>query len=206
MTDKDNMPFSFWGTAKRTIKGWCLSAGVDGDSSDLNVVGIDLRADCGSTALQVTGSATNAADAVEVQVGTVKVSQKVDALGGSWTLVPRYNVVSNKGDLMVAYGFEDTVVTVDTNLNKSKVTVRRNIGDNNQVAPSISTAGDVELEYRRAVLTGTVTTKVNADTVGVSWQDGPWQANVKAPLDGGLDGLRDGAQFSFRRLVDVPTF
>ncbi len=202
MADADSLPFNFWGKAKRSIAGWNLSARVDGDSSDMNSIDLDLRADSGSTALQVTGNAN--AENVDVQVGSVKLSQKIDALGGSWVLSPRYNVQANKGDVTVAYGFQDTVVSIDANLDKQKVTIRQNIGDMNQVAPSISTDGKVELEYRRNVLTGTVTTTVKPNEfVGVQWRDGPWQANMKAPLDGGLGGLKDGVQVNIRRIVDV---
>jgi hypothetical protein len=202
VADKDSLPFNFWGKAKRSIAGWNLSARVDGDSSDMNSIDLDLRADSGSTALQVTGNAN--AENVDVQVGSVKLSQKIDALGGSWVLSPRYNVQAKKGDVTVAYGFQDTIVSIDANLDKQKVTIRQNIGDANQVAPSVSTDGKVELEYRRNVLTGTVTTTVKPNEfVGVQWNDGPWQANVKAPLDGGFGSLKDGVQFNIRRIVDV---
>jgi hypothetical protein len=202
VADKDSLPFNFWGKAKRRIAGWNLSARVDGDSSDMNSIDIDLRADSGSTALQVTGNAN--AENVDVQVGSVKLSQKIDALGGSWVLSPRYNVQAKKGDVTVAYGFQDTIVSIDANLDKQKVTIRQNIGGANQVAPSVSTDGKVELEYRRNVLTGTVTTTVKPNEfVGVVWKDGPWQANMKAPLDGGLAGLKDGVQMNIRRIVDV---
>jgi hypothetical protein len=202
VADKEALPFNFWGKAKRSIVGWNLSARVDGDSSDLNSIDLDLRADSGSTALQVTGNAN--AENVDVQIGSVKLSQKIDALGGSWVLSPRYNVQAKRGDVTVAYGFQDTIVSIDANLDKQKVTIRQNIGDATQVAPSISTDGKVELEYRRNVLTGTVTTTVKPnESVGVQWKDGPWQANMKAPLDGGLAGLKDGVQMNIRRIVDV---
>jgi hypothetical protein len=202
VADKDSLPFNFWGKAKRSIAGWNLSARVDGDSSDMNSLDLDLRADSGSTALQVTGNAN--AENIDVQVGSLKVSQKIDALGGSWVVSPRYNVQAKKADVTVAYGFQDTVVSIDANLDRQKVTIRQNIGDMNQVAPSFTTDGKVELEYRRSVLTGTVTTTVKPDEfVGVVWQDGPWQANVKAPLDGGLAGLKGGVQVNIRRVVDV---
>jgi hypothetical protein len=203
VAEKDSMPFSLWGKAKRNIAGWNLSARADVDSSDMNTVGVDLRADSGATTLQVTGIANSNADESSMQVGSVKVSQKLNALGGSWVLSPRYNVRANKGDVTIAYGIQDTVVSIVADLKKSKVTIRQNIGDNNQVAPSITTDGKVELEYRRSVLTGTVTTTVKPDVLGVQWQDGPWQANMKAPLDGGFSGLKDRTQFSVRRVVDV---
>jgi hypothetical protein len=202
VADKDSVPFNFWGKAKRSIAGWNLSARIDGDSSDMNSIDLDLRADSGSTALQMTGNAN--AEYKDVQVGSLKVSQKIDALGGIWVLSPRYNVQAKKGDVTVAYGFQDTVVSIDANLDKQKVTIRQNIGENNQVAPSITSDGKAELEYRRSVLTGTVTTTVKPNEfVGIQWQDGPWQANMKAPLDGGIAGLKDRIQVNIRRIVDV---
>lgn len=204
VADKESLPFNFWGKAKRSISGWNFSARVDGDSSDLNSIDLDLRADSssGSTALQLTGNAN--AENIDIQVGTLKVSQKIDALGGSWVLSPRYNVQAKKGDVTIAYGFQDTVVSIDANMDKQKVTIRQNIGDMNQVAPSFSTDGKAELEFRRSVSTGTVTTTVKPnESVGVLWQDGPWQANLKAPLDSGFRGLKDGVNVNIRRIVDV---
>ena len=50
------MPYSYWAKIKRNVKGFVLSARGTSDSSDLQTIDLDLRADGPSTSLQVTGT------------------------------------------------------------------------------------------------------------------------------------------------------
>lgn len=203
----DSMPFSLWGKLKRSFGGWNLSARFDSSSDDLNTWGVDLRAvgAGGSTALQATGAASLAATYAEVS--NLKLTQKVNGLGGSWTLIPRFNVRSRKADMTVAYAIEDTVVIVDAASNKQKVTINQRIGENNAVSPSITTDGEVDFEYRRSLASGSLSATVKPnDSINLKWEDGPWEANFKVPMEG-FHKLRDhGVKVNVRRNVDVPSF
>jgi hypothetical protein len=220
------MPYSFWGKIKRSIGGWNLSARADADSGDLSVVGLQLQAAGRSTAIQVLGSGsrvptttttlpttrttTSAETRLTVAVSSVKLSKNINGWGGKWTFVPRYNVKTSKGDMTVAFALQDTVVAVDVaglHEGQQKVTVRQQIGPNNQFSPSLTTAGEIELAYRRSIAAtgGSVTATIKPDAyVGLKWDDGPWEANLKAPMQG-LGKFHDGVKFNIRRTVDVDT-
>lgn len=85
---------------------------------------------------------------------------------------------------------------------KAKVTIAQRINENNAVSPSVTTDGEVKLEYRRALDTGMLTTRVKPNkSVDFEWQDGPWQASFSAPMDGIV--FNDGVKVNIRRVVDV---
>ena len=50
------MPYSYWAKIKRKVKGFVVSARGASDSSDLQTIDVDIRADGPSTSLQVTGT------------------------------------------------------------------------------------------------------------------------------------------------------
>jgi hypothetical protein len=185
VVESNAMPYSVWGKVKKSLLGWNVAARVDTDSSDLNQMAVDLQLSGGpaGTAIQLKGSA-NAADR-SGSVSSVKVTQKVDGLGGSWTVAPRYNLDSGKGDVKVAYGIAGATVTVDAAGDSQKVTVSKQFGEKNRIAPSISTQGDVELEYSRSIASGSLTTTIKPNkSVNVNWQDGSWAVNLNAPVEG----------------------
>ena len=69
--------------------------------------------------------------------------------GGDLSLSPRYNLATGKADVRVDY---DTRISVDADKYRQKLTVARRIkNDDNSIVPSITSDGDVEVEYRRVV-------------------------------------------------------
>jgi hypothetical protein len=199
--NKSPMPYSLWGIVKRSIGEWDLSARIDTSSSDLSSCDVDLQAVAGSTALQVKGKASTSSKSGKIS--NLKLAQKLRALGGVFTLVPQYNLDTQKPDLRIAYGIVDTTVVIDASLGKQKITLSQRIGDKKSVTHSITTDGDVELEYSRALANGILTTIFRPnDSLDLKWQDGPWQATCSAPLTG-LRKFKDGIKVNVRRSVDV---
>lgn len=194
------MPYRLWGKAKRSIGRWKLSGLVDTNSKNLHSWGVDLQAVGGSTAIQLLGAADTSSRGVAVS--NVKLSQKLVGLGGMWTLVPRYHVASRNADLRVAYAFEDTVIFIDASGSKQKVTIRQRVGDS-AIAPSVTTAGDVELEFRKMIANGAMTANFKPnDSFSLQWEDGPWQASFKAPMES-FYKFTDGVKVNIRRTVDI---
>ena len=198
---QEALPMSFWAKATRKIRGWAVSGRVDAASVDPSHYALQLQANSPSTALQVQGSLN--AEVNELSVSSLKVSQKVDGLGGTWTFIPRYNVPANKADITVAYGFQDTVIAIDADMKKQKVTVSQQIGTDNQISPSVTTDGDVELEFRRNIMNGALTTSFKPNShVSFRWEDGPWVADFKAPMEG--LSFPEGVKMNVRRAFEIP--
>mmetsp|Transcript_46771 Transcript_46771/g.141683 ORF Transcript_46771/g.141683 Transcript_46771/m.141683 type:complete len:88 (-) Transcript_46771:81-344(-) len=65
------------------------------------------------------------------------------------------------------------------------LTVSRQVTDDDTIAPSISSSGDVSLQWKRSLDAGQITTTLKpSDSVNVKWEDGAWTANIEAPMDG----------------------
>jgi hypothetical protein len=195
VVESNAMPYSVWGKVKKSLMGWSVAARVDADSSDLNQMAVDLQLSGGpaNTGIQLKGSANGAARSGTVS--SVKLTQSVDGLGGAWTVIPQYNLDSGKGDVKVAYGIAGATVTVDAAGDSQKVTVSKQFGEKNRIAPSISTKGDVELEYSRSIASGSLTTTIKPNnSINVKWQDGNWAANLNAPM-AGIE-FKEGAKLS----------
>lgn len=201
----DEMPFSLWGKVKRTVGMFDLSAKASTKSTAMNKFSLDLQAAAptSGTAFQLTGTADS--EDLTASPGTIKVTQKIDAGDvGKFTVVPKYNFGSSKADVKVSFARDDTVVTVDADLDKQKLTLSQAIGDNNVIVPSITSDGDVELEYTRSIGTGALTAGYKPDSyVGLTYEDGPWSATVTAPITGLYKPTGVKPSFSIRRSVDV---
>ena len=209
--DVNQMPYSLWGKVKKTVSGWNLSAKVDSTSKDLSKWGVDLQAATASTAFQVQAKVAVDAGAkssiakckADWALGKVKMSQKAKLGATAWTVSPCYDVQSGQPDVSISCGVQDTIVTVDANPGGQKVTVSQKFGDNNFVTPSVTTAGDVELEYSRMLptggsLTATVQPYIETGAMALEYKDGPRSATAKAPFSRLTD-----VQLNIRRTVEA---
>jgi len=205
----NQMPYSLWGKVKKTVSGWNLSAKVDSTSKDLSKWGVDLQAATTSTAFQVQAKVSVDASAkssiakckADWKLCKVKMSQKAKLGGTAWAVSPCYDVQSGQPDVSVSCGVQNTIVTVDANPDGQKVTVSQKLGDNNFLKPSVTNAGDVELEYSRTLptggsLTATVQPYIETGAMALEYNDGPWSATAKAPLSRLTD-----VQLNIRRTV-----
>lgn len=103
-------------------------------------------------------------------------------LGGTWLVNPSYNVKSATGDVTCAYSLDKTSFKVDAA--SRKLTISRAIGDKTWIIPSFTTAGKFALDVQHSMdKYGKLTTSLKPkESVNVKWEDGPWVANVYAPM------------------------
>jgi hypothetical protein len=202
-------PYSLWGKATRSIAEgrWNVAARFDCDSEDLRCLDLDVRVgrDDGSTKARVQGTVDAASRTGEVT--ELGLSQSLDVLGGNLVLAPGYRVPARRADLVVSYEIQDTKVTVGGGMDKQRVTISQKFGNNNAIAPTVTSEGEVDLEYRRKVGNGVVTAAYKPnDALSVKYAEGPWVATVEAPLDGFYKIDEGGAKVSLRRAIQVETF
>lgn len=203
--DDGELPFSVWGSLKKPVRGWNLKAKVDTVSENLNSVDFVVQAEGGPTSLLLRASGNVDAKSKTGKVTEVGLTQAFTAPGGDLSLSPRFNLDSRKADVRVEYGIDDdaTHITVDADMDRQKVTVARRINAGNLVAPSITSDGDVELEYRRVVRGGVLTAKYRPnDATSLEFEEGPWVASAQIPMDG-FYKLSSGTKFSIRRSISV---
>eukprot|EP00543_Licmophora_paradoxa_P007931 CAMPEP_0202447966 /NCGR_PEP_ID=MMETSP1360-20130828/6744_1 /ASSEMBLY_ACC=CAM_ASM_000848 /TAXON_ID=515479 /ORGANISM="Licmophora paradoxa, Strain CCMP2313" /LENGTH=252 /DNA_ID=CAMNT_0049065301 /DNA_START=23 /DNA_END=781 /DNA_ORIENTATION=- len=190
-----SMPYTAWGRLKRSIGDYNIGAKGVVKSTDLETVDLELTADGPIGALQVVGKAgqTNG-------VAKIQIKRAFSLFGGSLSLNPRFSVADKSPDVSVGYGIKSTFVGVDTS--SEKLTIAQKIGEQNSVSPSVTKNGDFAIAYSRSMNVGKLTTTyAPKNSVKVEWRDGPWIANMEAPLDGYLNVGK--VDVSFKRKVDL---
>jgi hypothetical protein len=199
-TELSAIPYSFWAKVKRNVSGWALSARADADSADLTALAVNLQAKSPTTSIQVRGTADT--DDITIGLDSIKVSQKITGVAGTdLTVTPSYNLRSKRGNVQVNLALRDTALLIDAQ--RQKITVAQKVGPGQYLAPSVAANGDFELEYRQAVGRGAVTGTYKPNAyVNVYWEDGPWQASVKMPMEG-LYQIQSRPKFNLRRTLDM---
>lgn len=198
-----NVPFNVWGSLSRSAGAWNLKARASANSDDLQSLDVNVSAEGGpaDTKLRAQGSINAGSQSGEIR--EVGLSQSFDAPGGDIQLSPRYNLASGKADIRVDYGLDDTRITVDADADRQTVTVAQRLDDNNEIAPSINSDGDINVRYRRNVGDGVLTANYKPnDSTSLTYEEGPWTASADIPMDGFYQ-VNGGAKLSFRRSVSV---
>lgn len=137
----------------------------------------------------------------DFSVRSVEATKGFDSGGARVTVNPRYNLETEEADVVVKYNNGNTDVKLTASADAQEVTISQQIDDDNRVAPTISSGGDLSVEWERRLSDSsslTATLKPN-DSVDVEWKDDDWTANVNCPIDG---TNINGANVSIKRDVN----
>lgn len=138
------------------------------------------------------------------------------------TVNPRYNIDTEEADVVINYEVDDTTVELtasaeaqsvvighvsgDTSLEltasaeSQSLTITQQIDADNKLSPTITSDGDISLEWERELGDGnslSATVKPN-ESIDVEWNDADWTANINVPIDG---TTVTGANVSIKRDV-----
>lgn len=169
-------------------------------SADLE---IDADNSANDLSIRVLASAGGA-----FSVSSVEATKGLDVNGARVTVNPRYNVASEEADVVIGYSNDDTnveltasadsqEVTIEHQMDKTnikltasagnqEVTISQQVDANNRVAPTLSSDGDISVEWERSLggdNSVTATLKPN-DSLDLEWKDDAWTANINMPMDG----------------------
>lgn len=178
-----SLPKSVWGKASTDVSGWDVTARAELDLQDLRSLYLDLDLDSRDVDLSVhvVASATGEfnVDAVEATKGFKSGDKRV-------TVTPRFDLGNNINDVVVKYSYDKTDVTLTASGDAQKITVSQQISDEDRFSPTVSSKGDLSLEWEhRLKKDSKVTTTFRpSESLNVKWEDSEWTANVKMPLDG----------------------
>jgi hypothetical protein len=141
----------------------------------------------------MTGSTT-------LSIGKFSLRKTIEIAPGKMTVSPRYNVGSKKADVGISYAVSSTSVSIDSG--SQKLTLAQVVGDKTLVMPSITPDGQFDVSVQRNFDgIGRITAAVKPNSsVSLTWEDGPWIANVNAPMDG---FKFSSADVSIKRKVDL---
>ena len=132
-------------------------------------------------------------------MGKLNFRQTFGLPTGKITISPRYNVGSSKADVGVGYAVGGTSISVDSA--SKKVTLAQLVGDKSLIIPSVNLSGQVDVSLQRSFDGfGTITTSIKpTESINIKWEEGPYVANVYAPIDG---FSIDKVDVSIKRRVD----
>eukprot|EP00529_Nitzschia_sp_RCC80_P030903 CAMPEP_0113481298 /NCGR_PEP_ID=MMETSP0014_2-20120614/22337_1 /TAXON_ID=2857 /ORGANISM="Nitzschia sp." /LENGTH=290 /DNA_ID=CAMNT_0000374791 /DNA_START=96 /DNA_END=968 /DNA_ORIENTATION=- /assembly_acc=CAM_ASM_000159 len=190
-----------WGKLRALVPGvGVINVRGDMDPNARDVVDLNIQATAFDTGIQVVGAAD--LNSPSVAVDRIQVTKSIDALGGSISLNPKYDVSSSTPDLTVGYSIGDMSFKVDAD--SRKLTVAHSFAGGNKVTPSVTASGDFSLSYSRPLLEGgrLTTTWKPDDAVKVQWTDGGWDASLTAPLDGYFQA-NSGIKVSMKRSLPI---
>lgn len=99
---------------------------------------------------------------------------------------PRYNVETEEADVVVNYSKDGTDVELTASADAQSVTISRQLDDENRVAPTIGSNGDISVAWERSLGddNSITTTLTPDDAVDIEWKDSAWTASINLPLDG----------------------
>jgi hypothetical protein len=135
-----------------------------------------------------------------IALNKVQITKTVRVLGGNWVVNPSYNLRSSFADVSCAYTIDRTSFKVDAAA--KKLTIAQSVGKKTKIIPSITAAGKFAVDVQRSFdQYGKLTTSLKPkESVNVKWEDGPWVANLYAPMSSYYKF--DKVDVSLKRKVD----
>lgn len=182
--DLASLPKSIWGKVSTDVSGWGLSARAETDGlnfSDGASLEIDADNEEVDLSVHMVASAGN-----RFNVRSIEATKGLDANGARVTVTPRFNLEDDTRDVVVNYSQDNTNVKLTASRDAQEVSFSQQIDDNNRIAPSVTSGGDLSLEWERRISDDsslTATLKPN-DNLNVEWRDAAWTANIRMPIDG----------------------
>jgi len=182
-SDIASLPKNIWGKASTNLNGWGVSARAEFQGTDFTNAGIEIDAKNEDVDLDIHLEAS-AGDGFSVN--SVEATKRIDADGASISVNPRYNVGTEEADVVLSYAKDGTSVELTASQDAQSVTLSRQLDDDNRVAPTLASNGDISVEWERALGDDnslTATLKPN-DSLDLEWKDADWTANINMPIDG----------------------
>ena len=182
-SDIASLPKSVWGKASTDLNGWGVSARAEFTGTDFTSAGIEVDANNEDVDLDIHLEA-NAGDGFSVS--KVEATKRIESDGANISINPRYNVETEEPDVVLSYSKDGTSVEVTASQEAQSVTISRQLDDDNRVAPTLASSGDVSLEWERSLGDDnsiTATLKPN-ESLDLEWKDADWTANINMPIDG----------------------
>jgi hypothetical protein len=190
-TDQSVLPFSVWGILRKGISGWDLKAKLNAASRNLNDVNFDVQAVGGPTnvVLRAIGniqSNTRSIGSLKAAIRNVGLTQVFRVPFGNLVWSPSYDLTSGQPKIKASYETSRTHLFIDAHQGQQSIALKYKIDSANAIIPSITSDGEVSLEYHHDVRDAGIFTAVYHpnEEVTIAYEDGPWTASASLPIDG----------------------
>jgi hypothetical protein len=183
------LPKAIWGKATKSIQDWKLSVRGEVQNGVYDQASFQLTADAPKNidlGLKLWGDASKD----NVTVKRVEATKGMD-LDDSTRLVvkPRYNVVTQNGDVVMAFAKDDTVIEVIASKDDQQITVSQQVDGVNRIMPTFTRSGAISLEWERTLgkSGNSLTTKFTPnESIECKWRDSEWTATIAVPIESGF--------------------
>jgi hypothetical protein len=197
-TEIASLPRKIWGKATTDVSGWGVSARADIDAQNMDSAELEVDANNSENDISVNLLASAGKD---FNVRSVQLTKGFDANGARVTVTPRLDLENDDRDVEINYSNDKTNVKLMASADSQEVTISQQVDDDNRIAPTVNSNGDLSVEYERRLSDDsslTATLKPN-ESLDVEWKDAAWTANVNMPIDG---TNINGANVSIKRDVN----
>jgi len=182
--DIASLPRSVWGKASTSVSGWLASVRAEIDAQSPDSVSVEINADNeeNDLSIKVAGSASQS----NVNVASVEATKLFEMDKATVSVNPRYNLDTEEADVIIGYVADKTEVEVTASKDSQSVTLSQQVDDENRVAPTLTSAGAIALEWERSLGDdGSVTTTLKPnEAIDIEWKDDAWTANINLPIEG----------------------
>mmetsp|Transcript_8642 Transcript_8642/g.13650 ORF Transcript_8642/g.13650 Transcript_8642/m.13650 type:complete len:287 (-) Transcript_8642:135-995(-) len=194
-TNLASLPRRIWGRASRTFSipnndqhTFALSSRLELDVQSMDRIDfqIDGDDDDSDLKLRIVGSApTEARHIRRARVAFLEFTKGWENDGNRITVNPRYHVGRGRGDVVVTYDADDTLIRVTASGDDQEVTIAQKLNEENMISPTIGSDGALTLAWDRKLgEDSSVRTTLNPNrSVDVEFRDAAWTANVNFPMD-----------------------
>jgi hypothetical protein len=182
-TDLASLPKNIWGKASTNVNGWGLSARAEFQGTDFTNADVEIDASNEEAELDIHLEAS-AGDGFSVS--KVEATKRMESDGADISVNPRYNVDTEETDVVLSYAKDGTSVKVTASQDAQSVTLSRQVDDENRIAPTLASNGDISIEWERDLGedNSITTTLTPNEAIDVEWKDASWTASINMPLDG----------------------
>jgi hypothetical protein len=182
--DLASLPRGIWGKAKADVSGWGVAARAELDGQDFSRA--DLEVDAGNEDVDLTMKLTANAGK-DFSVRAFEATKGFEQGNGNrLTVTPRVDLENDERDVVLNYGNDKTSFKLTASADAQELTVSQQIDENNRLAPTLSSQGDISLEWERRLSDDsslTANLRPN-ESLDVEWKDAAWTANINMPITG----------------------
>jgi len=182
-TDIASLPKNIWGKASTNLNGWGVSARAEFQGTDFSSAGLEIDANNSDADLDIHLEASAGSG---FSVSKIEATKRLNSDGASISVNPRYNVETEEADVVVSYDKDGTSLELTASQDAQSLTISRQLDDDNRIAPTLSSSGDISVEWERSLGDDnslTATLKPN-ESLDLEWKDADWTANINMPIDG----------------------
>ena len=197
--------YSVFGRIKRSLYGWNFKARLDTSSDHLQSVDTYFHMEGGPCKSWLTVRGNVASDLTACRLTDIGIAQPLNLRGRIADLSTKYDMNRNLAECVVSYSVRDgSVITLGADSgNKQLLSISQRIGKHHELTPTVSTKGDMELEYKlNTDGDGVLSTNYNPKhALTLKYERWPWKSDFKIPVRD-FYKVQQGARFSVRRSLE----